>query len=94
MYPTTEELSRKIKGDMNMTWEIIRHKDGKVMISVTSDELRWIIPSEVEELVDDHDENVVPYNEGMTPINLDNIFSEKTLFTFNIESKNITFKEV
>lgn len=74
-------------------WEIIKHKDGKVMISVTADELRWIIPSEVEELVDDHDENVVPYNEGYEPIDLDKQFSEKGLFTFNISPEKITFRE-
>lgn len=64
------------------------------MISVTADELRWIIPSEVEELIDDHDENVVPYNEGMVAIDLDKNFSEKALFTFNIPPENIKFREV
>lgn len=74
-------------------WEIIKHKDGKVMISVTADELRCVIPSEVEELVDDHDENVVPYNEGMIPIDLDKQFSENSLFTFNISPENIKIME-
>jgi hypothetical protein len=77
-----------------MAWEIIKHKDGKVMISVTADELRFIIPSEVEELVDDHDENVVPYNEGMEAIDLDKQFSERSVFTFNIDPENITIKEL
>ncbi len=75
-------------------WEIIKHKDGKVQVSVTADELRWIIPSEVEELVDDHDENVVPYNEGMEAIDLDKQFSERALFTFNISPENIKIREL
>ena len=75
-------------------WEIIKHKDGKVMVSVTADELRWIIPTELEELADDHDENVVPYNEGMEAIDLDKQFSEKGLFTFNISPENITIREL
>ncbi len=77
-----------------MTWEILKHRDGKVMISVTADELRFIIPSEVEELVDDHDENVVPYNEGMEAIDLDKQFSERSLFTFNIDPENIKIREL
>ncbi len=75
-------------------WEIIKHKDGKVMISVTADELRFVIPTELEELTDDHNENVVPYNEGMEEIDLDSRFSENSLFTFNISPENIKIREV
>ena len=78
-----------------MTWEIVKHKDGKVMISVTMDELQGIIPPEVDELIDEHNETVViGKGELGEKIDMDSYFTETSTMTFNIDSKNIVFKDV
>lgn len=77
-----------------MTWEIIKHKDGKVMIPVTMDEFVGMLPPEVDELIEDHNTNVVPYNDFMEKIDMNEFYSEKHICTFNIDPKNITFREV
>lgn len=77
-----------------MTWEIIKHKDGKVMISVTMDEFVGMLPSEADELIEEHNTNVVPYNDFLVKIDMDDHFSKKHIMTFNVDPKNITFREV
>ena len=77
-----------------MSWKISKREDGRIKVSVTGDELRHIIPDEAEELIDEHNENVVPYNEGYEPIDLDKIFSERSCFSFYVDAKDITIKGV
>lgn len=71
-------------------WKINRFPDGKVMISVTGDELLGILPPEVDELIEDHNDTCTTDEQK---INIEPYFTEKSVYTFNISPNKVVLND-
>lgn len=71
-------------------WEINRFSDGKTMISVTGDEFLHILPSEVDELIEEYNDTC---SDEKQKTNVESYFTDKSIFTFNIPQDRIVLKD-
>lgn len=74
-------------------FEILIHPEGKVMVSITGDHLRDLIPSEIEEIIDDHNDTLCEDSIEQA-IDIDKWFNENGVYTFNLSPDQIKIKKI